>query len=86
MTDQALEGHYGVPPHWHRDATTEPIYPELVMKGAALTEPSCEHSWCGANDTVKYFGPGEEGYILTAGNRRFPLYGSKEDGTSHTEL
>ena len=55
------------------------------MKGAALTEPSCKHSWCGANDTVKFFGPGEEGYVLTADNRRYPLY-AREDEESGAEL
>jgi hypothetical protein len=79
LTDQSLEGHYGVPPDWDKEATTEPIYPELVMKGAALTEPSCKHSWCGTNDTVKFFGPGEEGYVLTANNHRYSLYGRENE-------
>jgi len=84
MTDQALEGHYGVPLHWYEKATTEQVYPELTMKGAALTEPSCENAWCGTNDTVKWTGPGEEGYVLTAGNHRYSLYGG--DGDAREEL
>lgn len=49
------------------------------MKGAALTEPSCKHSWCGTNGTVKFFGPGEEGYVLTANNHRYSLYGRENE-------
>lgn len=86
MTDQALEAHYAVPLHWDAEPTTESTYPPLVMKGAALTEPSCEHGWCGVNDTVKWSGPGEEGYVLTTGNHRYPLYGESDDGSVHEEL
>jgi hypothetical protein len=78
MTDQTLEGHYGVPDHWDKEATTENIYPELVMKGAAFTEPECQDSWCGTNETVKWSGPGVEGYVLTAGNHRYYLYGVED--------
>lgn len=87
MTDQSLEGHYGVPLHWNEEPTTESEYPPLVMNGAGLTEPSCEHSWCAANDTVKWTGPGEEGYVLTAENHRYALFkDEREAEASHEEL
>mmetsp|Transcript_3562 Transcript_3562/g.6508 ORF Transcript_3562/g.6508 Transcript_3562/m.6508 type:complete len:360 (-) Transcript_3562:264-1343(-) len=80
-TDHALENHYGVPAHWFKvvrdddDARRD----KLVMKGTSSYEPNCKDNWCALEDSVKLSGPAEEGYVITTGNKKFPLYPEKEE-------
>jgi len=64
-----IEAHYAVPPHWNQLKT--PPYDddleELVMVGTSMKEPECEHVWCALKDSVKWYGPGIEGEVITAG-------------------
>jgi hypothetical protein len=67
-----LDAHYWIPPTWEQDNTDvgyEPDddIPELVMSSTAFYEPSCEHGWCGLNNTIKWSGPGEYGKVQSAG-------------------
>jgi len=66
-----LDANYRIPPSWEQDDTLgfEPDddIPELVMSDTAFYEPSCEHDWCGLNNTIKWSGPGEYGKVLSAG-------------------
>lgn len=72
--DHSLEGHYGVPPHWH-----EYIPPEqrkavpVVVRGTSLKEPSCPHSWCNTQHSIQWSGPGEEGYWIDAKRTLHPF-------------
>ena len=74
-----MEGHYGIPSHYDEDATADPVYPTLKMQGAALSEPECEYDWCALNETLKWSGPGEEGYVLKTGNHRYSLFESQNE-------
>lgn len=36
----------------------------LEMLGTAMREPDCKHEWCRLKDSIKWSGPGENGYCI----------------------
>lgn len=62
--DHKLEAHYAVPPHWVNDPVGERKYEKLEMIGTSFSEPNCVNTWCRTKDSVKWGGPGEEGYWI----------------------
>lgn len=70
-----LEPHYAVPPNWNGN----PIYTDdnlvpLEMVGTAMREPSCEHEWCRTAESIKWSGPGEEGFWIDANQQKHPFH------------
>jgi len=69
QSQKSIEAHYAVPPHWSQQPT--PPYDddleELVMVGTSMKESACEHVWCPLKDSVKWYGPGIEGEVITTG-------------------
>lgn len=61
-----LEAHYAVPPRWAQDpkqtSTSDPKF--LKMVGTSMKEPNCPDDWCRTQDSVKWSGPGEEGFWI----------------------
>jgi len=78
-----LEAHYSVPPEWSKEPTENTVE-ELVMIGTSMKEPACPDDWCRAQDTVRWSGPGEEGYWI---DPFFQKHGFRPDLVeAHTEL
>jgi hypothetical protein len=46
-----------------------------------MREEECEHGWCvmAEGKTIKYQGPAELDYIITAGGKRYPLYEEEDE-------
>ena len=78
-TDHDLESHYAVPITWSATPDREPTLPEVEVRGTSIREPGCPHSWCNLEHAVKWHGPAEFEYVLTAGPTRFPLWGEQDD-------
>jgi ShK domain-like len=52
-----------IPPHWQDQPTTHYEIP-LQMHGTTMEEPWCPNNWCGTVNSLKWSGPGEEGYVI----------------------
>jgi hypothetical protein len=65
--DHHLEGHYAIPPEWESEAGWENNLPEVEVIGTSLREPECPDSWCQLQDAVRWHGPAEFDYVMTAG-------------------
>lgn len=63
-TDHSLEGHYAVPPIWSSENNSPTDLPVLEMVGTSMREPHCPDEWCRVMDTVKWSGPGIEGFWI----------------------
>lgn len=71
---QQLEAHYAIPSHWHTAQPPDPRLETLTMVGTSMRENDCPNSWCGTLDTVKWRGPGKDGFVITTGhNDGIPL-------------
>ena len=69
-----LEVHYAVPPHWSRDPVGERKYRELAMVETSMKNPGCPDEWCGVVDSIKWSGPGEEGFYITPTFEKVPFH------------
>jgi hypothetical protein len=49
------------------------ILPKLEMFGTSFAEPECPNAWCRTQDSVKWSGPGEDGYWIAPTMERFPF-------------
>jgi hypothetical protein len=49
------------------------------MKGTLSYEPNSKDNWCALEDSVKLSGTAEEGYVMTTGNKKYPLYPEKKE-------
>ena len=78
-TDHSLEAHYAVPPHWNVEPVGERQHRELRMVETSMMEPSCPDDWCGVVDSVKWSGPGEEGYYITPTQEKIPFHPKVHD-------
>ena len=79
-----LEAHYSVPPHW--DSPPPPKsedVPYLQMVGTSMREPHCVDDWCRTKDSVKWSGPGEDGYWI---DPMFQKHEFHPDFGEHDEL
>jgi len=68
-----LEAHYAVPPTWNEEPSGERKHTRLEMIGTSMTEPDCPDDWCRAQDTVKWSGSGEEGYVINPDMSKVPF-------------
>lgn len=62
-----LETHYAIPSHWYKPEPLDPRLEEMVMVGTSMKEPECPEEWCGTKDSVKWYGPGIEGKVISTG-------------------
>lgn len=70
--DHALERHYTVPPNWAMDYHNLYEIP-LKMTGTGLSEPTCPHEWCNTEQTIRWSGPGKEGYWIAPNGDEVPF-------------
>ena len=77
--DHSLEAHYAIPPHWDQEPVGERRHRELRMVDTSMMEPGCPDEWCGVVDTVKWSGPGEEGYYITPTQEKIPFHPKVND-------
>lgn len=69
-----LESHYAIPPHW-----SDPVKPEdkkytpLTMEGTSFREKECPDDWCLTQNTIKWSGPGQEGFWIDPKFKKHPL-------------
>ena len=63
-TNHLLESHYAVPPEWAREPEGKETVNRLEMVGTSMKEPDCVDDWCRTQNSVKWSGPGEEGYWI----------------------
>jgi hypothetical protein len=72
-----LEAHYAVPPIWNQPPKKSPKQQQhnrLVMKGTSLKEPDCTpDDWCRLATSIKWSGPGQEGYIVAPNGEKNPF-------------
>ncbi|GAX10029.1 hypothetical protein FisN_25Lh122 [Fistulifera solaris] len=58
-----LEAHFAVPPRW-AESPTHRTSEKLQMVGTSMMEPNCPDNWCRTQNSIKWSGPGEEGYWI----------------------
>jgi len=58
-----LEAHYAVPLRWAQRPTEQTV-DTLNMIGTSMKEPDCPDNWCRAQKSVRWSGPGEDGYWI----------------------
>lgn len=61
--DHTMDAHYIIPPDWGRVEEGKAETP-LKMVGTSFKEPECPNGWCATQDTVKWSGPGVDGYWI----------------------
>jgi len=71
-TDHTLEKNIAVPPIWNQSPTTKNETP-LQMLGTGMKEPSCPNEWCRTQDSIKWSGPGTEGYWIAPNMEKYPF-------------
>jgi hypothetical protein len=68
-----LEAHYAVPPVWANEPPIERRYRKLQMVGTSMKEPGCPDEWCRTQQSVKWSGPGKDGYWIDPFFRHHPF-------------
>jgi len=69
-TDHDFEAHCAVPPVWVEEPTSgdnesnNNHKDRLEMVGAGMRHPDCPNAWCPTKNSVKWGGPGEDGYWI----------------------
>jgi len=66
--DHQQRAHYIVPPDWSSPAGKKKETP-LLMMGTSFKEPECPHGWCGTENTIKWSGPGKDGFWIDPNQR-----------------
>jgi hypothetical protein len=82
--DHELEAHYAVPPLWSEDPVGEPTLPKLQMVETSFAEPECPHSWCRSQNTIRWSGPAEHGYLIRPTQERVPFHPNIRPDESYT--
>lgn len=77
--DHQLEAHYAVPKEWINPAPAVKQHTRLEMIGTSLKEPDCPDDWCRAADSIKWSGPGKEGYWIAPNLERHPFHPNGKD-------
>jgi hypothetical protein len=78
-SDRNKECQIAVPLHWAESPKHEPTQPHMDVRGTLFREPSCPDDWCNLKDAVHWQGPAEADYVLTAGPKKFPLWGERDE-------
>jgi hypothetical protein len=76
-TDHAIENHFAVPPVWNDPPQGEKKERPLEMVGTSMHEPGCPHEWCRTQDSIKWSGPGQEGFVIAPNGERYPFHPKK---------
>ena len=71
--DHQARAHYIVPPGWSQEFTGEKKETPLVMLGTSFKEPGCPNAWCATQNTIKWSGPGEDGFIIDPQGNKHPF-------------
>jgi hypothetical protein len=71
--DHDMEGHFAIPAHWNVDPKGEPRHDRMVSEGMSFREPDCPHDWCALQHSIKWSGPGEDGYLLLPNQEKIPF-------------
>lgn len=62
--NHALEAHYAIPPEWNTRPPAVKQHDRVQMVGTSMKEPDCPDEWCRTKNSVKWSGPGQEGYWI----------------------
>ncbi|KAL7569909.1 hypothetical protein ACA910_008573 [Epithemia clementina (nom. ined.)] len=68
------EAHYAVPPQWINPPPAEKRYTKLEMRGTGIAEPDCPNQWCRSMESIKWSGPGEEGFWIAPTGEKYPFH------------
>jgi hypothetical protein len=70
-----IETDNAVPPGWEEPLFDKYVFdaPKLEFHGVTMTEPECEHMWCGLQNSTKWGGPAEAGYFLAPNMKKYPF-------------
>jgi hypothetical protein len=69
-----METHYAITPHWNAPVLPmDKKHTPLTMEGTSFREKECPDDWCATGKTIKWSGPGEEGFWLDPKFRKHPL-------------
>lgn len=72
--DHQARAHYIVPPGWADDMQEGQKKEEaLKMVGTSFKEPGCPNGWCGTQNTIKWSGPGEDGFWIDPTGGKHPF-------------
>ena len=63
--DHHFEAHYAVPEEWINPAPAVKKHTRIEMIGTSFKELDCPDNWCRTADSIKWSGPGEDGYWIT---------------------
>jgi hypothetical protein len=72
--DHKLESNYGVPPSWTDPCPAVKTQTRLQMVGTSMKEPDCPDDWCRAANSVKWSGPGKDGFWIAPNSERHPFH------------
>jgi hypothetical protein len=70
--DRSSEKKWAIPTSWSEQPTTNFEIP-AEMIGTGITEPSCPNNWCQSQYSIKWSGPGEEGYYIAPNGEKYPF-------------
>ena len=68
-----LEAQYRIPSGWNKPAPENKKYVPLYMEGTSYREKTCPDDWCATQNTIKWSGPGEEGFWIDPAFKKHPL-------------
>lgn len=74
--DHDLAAHYAIPPNWRDETTVDrsPTTNPLEMVQTSFIEPGCPNQWCRTEDTIKWSGPAEHGWLTLPNQERVPFH------------
>lgn len=70
--DRRSEKKWAIPTIWSEQPTTHFEIP-AEMIGTGITEPNCPNNWCQSQYSIKWSGPGEEGYYIAPNGEKYPF-------------
>lgn len=76
-----LESHYAIHPGWSKEPPAERKHRKLEMHGTSMDEPECPNNWCRSMESVKWSGPGEEGFWIAPTFEKYPFNPKHEPKT-----
>ena len=84
--DHFQEAYYAMPPVWDDPPPAEKKHVHLEMVGAGLRHPDCPNQWCPTQNSVKWSGPGQDGFLITPDLQRHPFHPrSSSSSSSHQQ-
>jgi len=68
--NSGMNAHYAVPPNWNVVRPLIGGLEGLKAVGTSIKEPECKNSWCALAKSVKWSGPAEKGWVLSANGKK----------------